>query len=64
MTIPEAKPYVGKNCWVKWTDRTGQAHGKVLRVEDLRFVPLYGTYIIGDTEEVRLEKVTEIRVVD
>lgn len=64
MTIPEARPYVGKNCWVSWTDRSGQAHGKALHVEELRFVPLYGVYIIGDTEEVRLEKVTEIRALD
>lgn len=64
MTIPEAKQYVGKNCWVSWTDRLGQEHNKVLQVEDLQFVPLYGAYIIGDTEEVRLEKVTTIRALD
>ena len=64
MTIPEAKQYVGKNCWVSWTDRLGEEHSKVLQVEDLQFLPLYGAYIIGDTEEVRLEKVTAIRALD
>ena len=64
MTIPEAKEYVGRNCWISWTDRTGQSHSKVLQVEDLQFLPMYGAYLVGDTEEVRLDKVTKIRVVD
>lgn len=64
MTIPEAREYVGRNCWVSWTDRLGQEHSKVLQVEDLQFQPLYGAYLIGDTAEVRLDKVKQIRVVD
>lgn len=64
MRIPEARQFVGRNCWVSWTDRTGRAHTKVLKVEDLQFVPLYGAYIIGDTEEVRLDKVTQIQPVE
>lgn len=64
MTIPEAREYVGKSCWVSWTDRLGQEHSKVVQVEDLQFVPLYGAYLIGDTEEVLLDKVTQIRPLD
>lgn len=64
MRIPEAKQFVGRECQVSWTDRLGQEHSKVLRVEDLQFVPLYGAYIIGDTEEVRLDKVTRIQPVE
>jgi hypothetical protein len=64
MTITEAKQYVGRNCWISWTDRTGQEHGKLLQIEDLQFVPLYGTYLIAETEELRLEKVTDIRPMD
>jgi hypothetical protein len=64
MRIPEARQYVGRNCWVSWTDRTGRAHTKVLKVEDLQFVPLYGAYIIGDSEEVLLDKVTQIQPVE
>jgi len=36
----------------------------VLKVEDLQFLPLYGAYIIGDHEEVRLDRVTQIQPVD
>ncbi len=64
MTIPEAKQYVGKNCWVTWLDRRGEEHAKVFQVESLRFVPLYGAYMMGGTEEVRLERITEIRALD
>ena len=64
MRIPEARQFVGRNCWVSWTDRWGRAHSKVLRVEELQFVPLYGAYIIGDSEEVRLDKVTQIQPVE
>jgi len=64
MRIPEAKQFVGKECRVSWTDRLGQEHSKVLRVEELQFMPLYGAYIIGDTEEVRLDKVTRIQPVE
>ncbi|HUV04537.1 MAG TPA: hypothetical protein VMX94_05465 [Armatimonadota bacterium] len=64
MTIPEAKAYVGRSCWISWTDRLGREHSKVLQVENLQFVPLYGAYLIGDTEEVRLDKVTQIRPID
>jgi len=64
MRIPEARQFVGRDCWVSWTDRLGQQHNKVLKVEDLQFLPLYGAYIIGDHEEVRLDKVTQIQPVD
>jgi len=64
MRIPEAKQYIGRDCWVSWTDRLGQEHNKVLKVEDLQYLPLYGAYLIGDHEEVRLDKVTQIQPVD
>ena len=64
MSIPEAKRYVGKKCWLTWTDRFGQWHGKVLRVQAVRFLSMYGSYIIGDGEEIRLERVAEIYAVE
>jgi hypothetical protein len=62
MTIREAKQYVGKSCWISWIDRLGVEHTKVLQVEELRFEPMYGAYLIGDTDDVSLERVKEIRV--
>ena len=64
MTIVDAKQYVGKNCAVTYTDRLGIEHSKVLRIHDLTFVPLYGAYLVGDIEDVYLDKVTAIRLLD
>lgn len=64
MSISEAQQFVGRNCWVSWTDRSGQKHDKVLRVEDLQYVPLYGAYIIGDTDDVDLEAISRIQSVE
>ena len=64
MTIPEAKTYVGKNCSVTWKDRRGIEQSTRLHIEDLTFVPLYGAYLVGDIEDVCLDKVTRIQPLD
>ena len=35
LTIPEVKPFVGRNCAVIWRDRLGHERGKVLQVRDV-----------------------------
>jgi hypothetical protein len=60
MKIPEAKQYLGKNCTVTFLDRHGEEITRNLHVEDVTFVPLYGAYLIGDIEDVSLERVTSI----
>ena len=64
MTIPDARQYVGKNCSVTYRDRLGVQHSRVLRIYDLTFVPLYGAYLVGDIEDVCLDRVMAIRLVD
>lgn len=64
MTIPEARPYVGRNCAVTWRDRHGNEMSTRLHVEEVSFVPMYGAYLMGDVEEVCLEKVTRIQLLD
>lgn len=61
MTIPDAQKFIGRSCAVTWRDRTGGEHYKVLRIQELSFIPLYGTYLVGDLEDVHLEKVTNIQ---
>ena len=60
MQISEARAYIGEQCCVTWRDRLGKEQQSVLRVDDLMFVPMYGTYLVGDGEELHLEKVTGI----
>jgi hypothetical protein len=64
MTIPEAKAYVGKDCAVIWKDRRGIEQSTRLHIEDLTFIPLYGAYLVGDVEDLCLDKITRIRLLD
>ncbi len=60
MQIPEAKQFLGRQCAVTYYDRRGDEITKTLRIDDITFVPLYGAYLIGDIEDVCLDKVTSI----
>jgi hypothetical protein len=61
MTIPEAKAYVGKDCSVTWRDRHGKEQIMTTHIHDVTFVPLYGACLVGDVEDIYLEKVTRIQ---
>ncbi len=64
MKIHEARQFLGKNCSVTFRDRLGEEITKDLRVHDVTFVPLYGPYLIGDVEDVNLDRVTGISALD
>ncbi|MGQ9454755.1 MAG: hypothetical protein ACUVRS_06020 [Armatimonadota bacterium] len=64
MRIPEAKQYLGKRCSVTYLDRHGGQVTRNLRIEDVTFVPLYGAYLIGDVEDICLDRVTDISVLE
>jgi hypothetical protein len=60
MSINEAKKYMGQHCSVTFMDRHGDAITKNLHVHDIQYVPMYGAYLIGDIEDVSLDRVTNI----
>jgi hypothetical protein len=64
MFIPEAKQYLGKNVAVTYRDRHGESHTKSMRVYDVTFVPMYGGCLVGDIEDIWLDKVTSISSVE
>lgn len=64
MRIPEAKQYLGKSCTVTFLNRNGEEITRNLHVQDVAFVPLYGAYLIGDIEDVSLERITSISTHD
>jgi hypothetical protein len=64
MNIPDARQYVGRECSITYRDRLGREHSKVLHIHDLTFIPLYGAYLVGDIEDVCLDKVTAIKPLD
>lgn len=57
MLLAEAKSFVGKICTVRFTDRTGQEQVVVSRIYDATYVPLYGGYLVTDTDDIRLDRV-------
>lgn len=62
MVISDAKRLVGKTCSITWLDRAGCEVHIVSKIHDATFVPLYGGYLITDTEDIRLDKVTEVHI--
>lgn len=64
MGVHDAKAYVGSLCEIVWKDRTGNTHVTLATVEDARYVPLYGAYLITDAEDIRLDQVVSIQVAD
>ncbi|MCE5324760.1 hypothetical protein LLG46_15805 [bacterium] len=64
MRIPDAKQYLGRHCAVTFRDRHGDEVTRDLHIHDVAFVPLYGAYLIGDIEDVSLERVTSISALD
>ena len=64
MRIPEAKQFLGRHCAVTFRNRHGDNVTRNLTVHDVAFVPLYGAYLIGDIEDVSLDRVTSIHTLD
>lgn len=64
MGVHDAKAYVGSRCEIVWKDRAGNTHMTLATVEDARYVPLYGAYLITDEEDIRLDQVISIQVAE
>ncbi len=64
MFIPEAKQYLGRNVAVTYRDRHGDLHTKSLHVHDVTFVPIYGGCLVGDIDDVWLDRVTNINTIE
>lgn len=64
MQISEARQFLGRQCAVTYNDKSGVPVTRNLRIHDIAFVPLYGTYLIGDVEDVCLDRVTEITTLE
>jgi len=64
VTVTEARQYLGKRCVVTFLNRQGEEVTKNLQLYDVAFVPLYGAYLIGDIEDVCLDRITNISISD
>lgn len=63
MVISDAKKLVGNVCEIWWRNRNGEMVRTISKIHDATFVPLYGGYLVTDTDDIRLDRVTSIAVV-
>ncbi len=64
MMIPEARQYLGQQVSVTYRDRRGDTHTKAMRVTDVSYVPMYGSCLVGDIEDVWLDRITSISAIE
>lgn len=64
MQIPEAKNYLGRHCTVTFRDRHGELQTQTTHVHDVTFVPMYGGCLVGDVDDIWLDRVTSISALD
>ena len=64
MLLSEAKEYIGKVCSIRWQDRTGKELMAVSKVYDVTFVPLYGGYMVTDSEDIRLDRICGVSLME
>ena len=60
MGITDAKQFIGKKCAVRWVDRGGSEVDTVSTIHDVTYVPMYGGYVITDTEDIHLDKIVAL----
>lgn len=58
MGISDAKQFIGKTCTVCWQDRSGEVLRAVSKIHDVTYVPLYGGYLVTDSDDIPLDKLT------
>ena len=64
MSVSQVRSLVGKRCAIRWTDRHGNEIENVGLIQEVRFVPMYGAYVITPADEVSLDKVIDIEPLD
>lgn len=60
MTNLEPRQFSGRNCWITWTDECGHLRNKVVKVESLQYVPLYGVYVLNDAIDALSDRKTQV----
>jgi hypothetical protein len=63
VVITDAKKLIGKICAIEWFARNGVSQRAVTKVHDVTYVPMYGGYLITDTEDVRLDRISRVQYV-
>lgn len=64
MLLPEARTYIGKKCAVRWRDRHGNEQTTIAPIRDVTYVPLYGAFLITDSDDIRLDCVLSLQMIE
>lgn len=64
MLLPEARTYIGKKCEIRWRDRDGNTQTTIAPVHDVTYVPLYGAFLITDSDDIRLDRIQNLQPVE
>lgn len=62
MKASELKDFIGKRCDIVFLNRKGDITTRKLDIQDITYVPLYGEYLIGDTEDICLDRIRSVRL--
>lgn len=60
MHINQARQFLGKNVSITYRDRSGNLRTQTTHVYDISYVPSYGACLIGETDDIWLDRVTQI----
>lgn len=60
LQISQARHYMGKEVTITYLDRSGAETTKQTRIYDVAYVPSYGACLIADTDDIWLDRVTQI----
>ena len=64
MVLAEAREYIGRLCNICYKDRSGNEHTIVSKIYDATYVPLYGGYIVTDTDDIRLDRLCTVTLAE
>ena len=64
MLLPEARTYIGKKCAIRWRERDGNEQTTIAPLHDVTYVPLYGAFLITDSDDIRLDCVQSLQTIN
>ena len=60
LLLSDARELIGQICSVRYTDRGGKEYECVSKIYDATYVPLYGGYLVTQTDDIRFDRVLSV----
>lgn len=62
MLSSEAKTFVGSTVEIEFRDRAKKTHREVVEIYDIGFLPAFGSCLITNIGEIRLDRVLDCQI--